>query len=123
MLRISLKSSLFNSMRSGAGRCNPALATLKAFSSEKRVPEDDLPVHPISTGDIGGDDAFVKQIAAAEKVRLALRNEEIEAEIREILLKEGEALSAPTVKKLVALAAKEGAHEAAVKTHPPPHFL
>ena len=68
-------------------------------------------------------DAFVKQVAAAEKQRLALRNEKIEAEIREILLREGEALSAQTVKKLVALAAKEGAQEAALKTHPPPHFL
>jgi hypothetical protein len=68
-------------------------------------------------------DAFVIQIAQAEKARLALRNEKIEEEIRAILLREGEALSSQTIKKLVALAAKEGAQEAALKTHPPPHFL
>ena len=55
------------------------LSILSTFSS-KKDPFDvgHHPVHPISTGDIGADDEFSKQVVKAEEKRLLDRMTEIE---------------------------------------------
>ena len=57
------------------------LSMISPFSTAKKDPFDvgHHPVHPISTGDIGADDEFSKQVVKAEEKRLTDRMTEIEA--------------------------------------------